>query len=143
VRLVLAGRTGWGVENELTQLRAHPHVELRTDVDDTDLARLYAGARALVYPSQDEGFGLPIVEAMAAGCPVVASDLPAVREFAVDAPRYARPGSPDDLALELAAVLEPAEARARTRRGLEVAAHLSWEAHGIRLAELIEAGLRR
>jgi glycosyltransferase involved in cell wall biosynthesis len=142
VRLVLAGRVGWGVERELITLRAHPLVEMRSDIDDDRLVGLYAGARALVYPSQEEGFGLPVVEAMAVGCPVVASDLPAIREFALDAPRYAKPGSPTDLARSLAAVLEPAEAGSRTRRGREVAARLSWEAHGIRVAQLIEASLR-
>ena len=72
--LVLAGRTGpW--TSELAG-RAF----LTGYVPDDELAALYTGAHALVFPSDDEGFGLPPVEALACGTPVVASDTPAVRE---------------------------------------------------------------
>ena len=53
-------------------------------VDDDDLAAIYSGARALVFPSDDEGFGLPTVEALACGTPVVACDVPALREVLGD-----------------------------------------------------------
>jgi alpha-1,3-rhamnosyl/mannosyltransferase len=71
--LVLAGPTGpW----------AHqlPDVTLTGAVGDEDLAAIYTGAHALVFPSDDEGFGLPPVEALACGTPVAASDVPALRE---------------------------------------------------------------
>jgi alpha-1,3-rhamnosyl/mannosyltransferase len=55
-------------------------VNLLGEVPDDDLAAIYAGARALVFPSDDEGFGLPPVEALACGTPVAASDVPPVRE---------------------------------------------------------------
>jgi glycosyltransferase involved in cell wall biosynthesis len=57
-----------------------PDVTLTGRVSDDDLAAIYTGARALVFPSDDEGFGLPTVEALACGTPVVACDLPALRE---------------------------------------------------------------
>jgi glycosyltransferase involved in cell wall biosynthesis len=57
-----------------------PNVTLTGHVPDADLAAIYTGARALVFPSDDEGFGLPTVEALACGTPVVACDLPALRE---------------------------------------------------------------
>jgi alpha-1,3-rhamnosyl/mannosyltransferase len=76
--LVLVGPTGrWSEE-----LAAEHDVILTGHVDDDELAAVLSGARALVFPSDDEGFGLPVVEARACGTPVVASDVPAVREVA-------------------------------------------------------------
>ena len=75
--LVLVGRTAaWA--------RELPGVLLTGEIDDEDLAALYTGARALVFPSDDEGFGLPPVEALACGTPVVASDVPVLREVLGD-----------------------------------------------------------
>ncbi len=71
--LVLVGSTSRWAE-EL------PGVTLTGHVPDEDLAAIYTGARALVFPSDDEGFGLPAVEALACGTPVVACDVPALRE---------------------------------------------------------------
>jgi glycosyltransferase involved in cell wall biosynthesis len=71
--LVLVGDPGpW--------VRELPGVIVAGAVDDDTLAAIYTGARALVFPSDDEGFGLPTVEALACGTPVVASDIPALRE---------------------------------------------------------------
>jgi glycosyltransferase involved in cell wall biosynthesis len=75
--LVLVGSTSRWAE-EL------PGVTLTGHVPDEDLAALYTGARALVFPSDDEGFGLPAVEALACGTPVVACDVPALREVLAD-----------------------------------------------------------
>jgi glycosyltransferase involved in cell wall biosynthesis len=77
-----------------------PDVTLTGQVSDEELAAIYTGARALVMPSDDEGFGLPTVEALACGTPVVACDVPAVREVLADRATFV---SPDDLPGLLAA----------------------------------------
>ncbi len=68
-------------------------VELTGYVDDRELARLYAGAIALVYPSQYEGFGMPPLEAMTIGCPVIASRMSSIPEVCGDAAFYVDPWS--------------------------------------------------
>ena len=72
----------------------------------TPLRAVVAGARALVLPSRDEGFGLPVLEALAAGTPVLASDLPVLREVGGPHARYAAVGDPEAFADGLRALLE-------------------------------------
>ncbi len=86
-RLVLAGRPGEGydaLEAELARSPRRGDVDLRTGVSDAEIEGLYRGASALVLPSLYEGFGFTPLEAMTRGCPVVASDIPAVREVSGD-----------------------------------------------------------
>ncbi len=86
--LVLAGRPGWKCGALLERLRhwsGPGRVEAVGRVDDAELVRLYQGAWAFVFPSRCEGFGMPLLEAMAAGAPVVHSDHPAVAEVVGDA----------------------------------------------------------
>jgi glycosyltransferase involved in cell wall biosynthesis len=96
--------------------------DVRGYVEKEDLARLYRGAAALVLPSRYEGFGLPVLEAMACGTPVVAADDPAMREVAGEAALYAQPA-------ELAAAIRQAIAE-RDRlvaAGFARAARFSWD----------------
>jgi glycosyltransferase involved in cell wall biosynthesis len=83
-RLVIVGKRGWENEQVLDLLDRSPtlapHVLELSDVSSRDLAALISGARALLAPSFDEGYGLPIVEALALGTPVVASESEAARE---------------------------------------------------------------
>lgn len=82
--LVIVGRRGWECEQAVDLLERSPavrsHVTELNDCDDQTLTNLLHGARALLFPSLAEGFGLPVVEAMQAGLPVIASDLPIFRE---------------------------------------------------------------
>jgi glycosyltransferase involved in cell wall biosynthesis len=142
LRLVLAGGPGWGAAEATRALRADPEVEAVLDPSDERLASLYAGALALVYPSRMEGFGLPVAEAMASGCPVVASDLREIREWAHDAPAYVPVGDSTALANALIALAEDPERREQmAARGRAIAAGLRWEAVGETAAQAMEAAL--
>ncbi|MEK7365411.1 MAG: glycosyltransferase, partial [Candidatus Deferrimicrobiota bacterium] len=68
------------------------------DPSDDEIARLFGGAKAFVFPSFAEGFGLPPLEAMASGVPVVCSDIPVFREVYGDAVRYVDPSRPESIA---------------------------------------------
>jgi glycosyltransferase involved in cell wall biosynthesis len=100
---------------------------LRTGyVAEADLPAIYAQARALLFPSFDEGFGLPVLEALAAGCPVVCSGG-AAREFAADAARYCNPDDPADIAGQILPLLADSAFRdAQIARGRRQAARFTW-----------------
>ena len=97
-------------------------------VPDADLPALYRGAAALVYPSLFEGFGMPLLEAMASGTPVVASSHPSLDDAAGDVAVRADPLSPEALAPAIERVLS--EREALVPRGLEHARRFTWEACG-------------
>ncbi len=129
--LVIAGKPGWGQE----ALRAVIEDEGFTSrvrqighVPDAYLSWLYSAADVLLYPSLYEGFGLPPLEAMACGCPVLASDIPAVREVVADAGLLLPPTSEEVWSEALTAVLCDTEQRGRMRdMGKQRAAGFSWE----------------
>lgn len=95
VSLILIGRAGWLCEDLLIRIRQHPESSHRlfwfNDVGDTDLVLAYRKATALIFPSVVEGFGLPLVEALSQGLPVIASDIEVFREIAGEHVRYFPP----------------------------------------------------
>jgi glycosyltransferase involved in cell wall biosynthesis len=94
-KLVLIGQRGWDIEYVERFLHrsevCRSLVSVRSDCDDTELAIWLRHARALLFPSFSEGYGLPLVEALAQGTPVIASDLDAFHENAGDIPDYLDP----------------------------------------------------
>jgi len=108
-RLVLAGRYGWSSLWLRDRILGHPEFGKRliwlSEASDAQLAALYRGAAALVYPSICEGFGLPLIEAKHYGAPVIASDIPIFREIARDGIIYFRVLDADALAARMTEVL--------------------------------------
>ena len=123
-------------EPELARELERRGAQLRGWVDKPELAELYRGAAALVLPTRYEGFGLPVLEAMACGTPVVATPDAALREVAGDAALYA---SPADLADAIRRAL--AERAALAAAGLERAKRFSWRATAERTAEVYHEAL--
>lgn len=122
--LVLAGWLGWS-ENKA----AEKHIIPLGYVANDDLAGLYSGALALVYPTLYEGFGLPVLEAMACGCPVVCSRRASIPEVAGDAALYLEnPESSEELGnLLQELVFNPTLAKELSLKGIVQASLFSWE----------------
>jgi glycosyltransferase involved in cell wall biosynthesis len=113
-------------------------------VTDPELRALYQHARCLVYPSLYEGFGLPPLEAMACGCPVIASRVASLPEVCGDAALYCNPEDPDDIARALRTVMNDENLRQDLRRrGLERAAGFRWSDSGESVLNLLEELARR
>lgn len=130
-RLVLAGGSHGrqeDVRSFIAKLRLQDHVLLTGYVGDDELPALYAGARAFVFPSLYEGFGLPVLEAMASGVPVACSDLTSLPEVAGSAAALFDPFDVDDIAGRIAALIGDEELRRELiARGLQRVTMFSWE----------------
>ncbi|MBI4574896.1 MAG: glycosyltransferase family 4 protein [Planctomycetes bacterium] len=126
--LVVAGARGWRSEAVYREARSlGGSVILTGRVPEVELPALYAGAACLALPSHHEGFGLPVLEAMACGTPVVCSRAGALPEVAGEAALLVDPLDEDDLAAALGTVLQDTELAVRLRRaGPSRAGEFSW-----------------
>jgi glycosyltransferase involved in cell wall biosynthesis len=143
VKLVVAGRLGWlytDVMITADTLALTNEVIFTGFVDDEDLPHLYRGAQLFVFPSLYEGFGLPILEAMASGVPVVTSNTASMPEVAGDAAILVNPHKPQALAEAMARVLAEAHLRQElTQKGLARARCFTWERTAQRTLEVYTA----
>lgn len=130
-RLVLAGSAGFGAEEILDRVKASPaatRIRVTGYVTTDELAFWYSRASVFAFPSLDEGFGIPVLEAMAAGVPVITSNGSALPEVAGDAALLVNPESTEELAEALRSLTRNEDLRQRlTQRGRERAKLFTWE----------------
>jgi glycosyltransferase involved in cell wall biosynthesis len=131
VDLIIAGGKGWGFDAifaEIERLRLGPRVHLPGFVAAEELPLWYAGAEVFVYPSRYEGFGLPPLEAMACGTPVITTDVASLSEVVGDAGCLVPPDNEEALAGAMAELLrDPAERERREALGLRQAERFRWQ----------------
>lgn len=130
-QLVIAGKEGWLTGELFSYLKgagAGERVRFTGYVSDDDLRALYSSCTAFVYPSLYEGFGLPPLEAMACGAPVITSRVPSLMETVGDAARLISPTDSSELAQAIIRLLEDSgEREQRSSAGLRRASEFSWE----------------
>ncbi len=128
--LAVAGAQGWGnvgLPQRAAELGFGPRVRFLGHVPEDDLAALYSAATAFVYPSLYEGFGLPPLEAMQCGCPVITSNVSSLPEVAGDAALLVDPNSVEAIAGAMYDVLSNPSLRCQMQeKGLRQAGHFSW-----------------
>ena len=130
-QLVVAGGQGWLMDETFSFLKEsglNEHLRLTGYLNDQELQALYSSCKAFIYPSLYEGFGLPPLEAMACGAPVIATRIPALQETLADAAILLEPVDVDGLARAIISILENDDRRRElSSSGLEQAAQYSWE----------------
>lgn len=143
--LVVVGALGWETGPTLTALRSlGERCTMLGFVPDAALTELYRRCAAFCYPSLGEGYGLPVLEAMAAGAPVITSNVSSLPEVGGDAAEYVDPSDVASIAAGLRRVLgEESRREQLSRRSLARAAGFSWESFAQRTLEVLQAASRR
>jgi len=123
LQLVIVGKFGWG-----DQIRPRSNVKLLGFVSDEDLALLYSAAKFFVYPSLYEGFGLPVLEAMACGCPVITSNTSSLPEVGGSVALYVNPKKTHDIfkAMQMLIKASPSKLKTIKQKSLDKAKQFSW-----------------
>lgn len=131
IELVIVGKKGWLYEEILAAPRKYgveEQVKFLEFVTDEDLSTLYQNAICFVLPSLYEGFGLPVLEAMQEGCPVITSNVSSLPEAGGDAAIYVDPKDTDDIAKKMQTLIKSKELQAELReKGYKQVKKFSWE----------------
>jgi len=137
-KLLMTGSASSSLAGEISQLGLSEHVNFIGHASDQDLAKLYRGAAGVVLVSLYEGFGLPIIESMACGTPVITSNCTSMKEIADGAAILVDPCDVDAIAQALATLIANRDMRAELiTRGWAVAGNYSWD----RTAQRVRAAL--
>jgi len=140
MELLIAGGRGWLYEDIVREAETHDGVRLLGFVEDEDLPALYRGAELFALTSLYEGFGLPVLEAMACGTPAVCSNTSSLPEVAGDAAMLVDPRDPAELTEAFIQVSEDENLREKMiRRGLTQAASFTWERSARDLLDVIDS----
>ena len=141
--LLVAGAPGWkssGLHDEARALVREGTLRFLGFVSHDDLPWLYAGASMFLFPSLYEGFGIPVIEAMASGVPVVGSDIPVVREIARNAAVFVAPTAADAWARTIVELLDdPARQATMREQGIVQVADYTFEQSARRLLDVFAA----
>jgi len=142
-KLVVAGEHRWLCDEELAlikKLNLDPHIQFLNWVDNQNLPALYKSAEALLFPSLYEGFGIPILEAMASGCPVITSDRFATKEIGGNAAIFVNPESVEHIAEGIKTLINnPALRQRLINKGYERAQNFSWQKCAIETLTALES----
>ena len=141
--LVVVGDVNQRVFGDSLDKRVSDRLIFAGRLDDARVRGLLGDSAALIFPSLYEGFGIPPLEAMVNRCPVIASDIPPVREVCGDAALYFDPHRADELAAGMRTILAEGETarQERVRRGNERAANFTWDRSARALAEFCRSEL--
>lgn len=143
-QLVIVGKQGWKMKGWTRRAGAGERVRWTGYITDEDLCALYSSCRAFIYPSIYEGFGLPPLEAMKCGAPVITSDIQSIAETTAGAARLVEPMDTAALARAIVHMLEDKNERAHlSQAGQARAQEFSWERTAKLTREVYDEALRR
>lgn len=129
--LVLIGKKGWNtseIDETFAKTKYKDKIHFMDFIDDQELVYLYNAASLLCYPSLFEGFGLPVLEAMACGTPVITSNISSLPEVGGDAARYIDPDNIEDISNKITQILtDQIVLKAMSKKSLKQAKKFSWE----------------
>jgi glycosyltransferase involved in cell wall biosynthesis len=141
--LVIVGKKGWQFEEIISSPEKYgvkPKVKFIENALDEDLSALYKHAEFFILPSLYEGFGLPVLEAMSYGCPVITSDVSSLPEAGGDAALYVDPESTEDITKKMQELLDDKELREKLiKKGHEQVKKFSWEKSAKETMKVIES----